>query len=77
MLDKNELRAARARCGYTQKSLAREIGISPSKLSNKENGRAKFTMSDIGNIAKVLHLTADDIARIFFAEIVALKGKSA
>jgi hypothetical protein len=34
-------------------------------------------MSDIGNIAKVLHLTADDIARIFFAEIVALKGKSA
>lgn len=77
MVNVNELRAARVRCGFTQKNLAQEIGISPSKLSMKENGRAKFTVNDIGNIAKVLKLTSDDIARIFFADIVALNDKLA
>lgn len=77
MVNVNEFRAARVRCGYTQKSLAQEIGITPSKLSMKENGRAKFTVKDIGCIAKALHLTPDDIARIFFADLVALNDKLA
>jgi transcriptional regulator with XRE-family HTH domain len=71
MININEYKAARVRRGYTQKKLAEEIGISPAKLSMKENGRTKFTVKDIGNIAKALQLSADDITRIFFADVVA------
>jgi len=77
MVNINELRAARVRCGFTQKTLAQEIGISPSKLSMKENGRTRFTANDISSIAKALHLTMDDIAKIFFTDLVAPKDKLA
>lgn len=77
MVDVNEFKAARVRRGYTQKSLAEEIGITPAKMSMKENGHTKFTVKDIGNIAKVLQLSADEITRIFFADVVASKGKLA
>jgi hypothetical protein len=43
----------------------------------KENGRIKFTVKDVGNIARVLQLSADEITRIFFADVVASKGKLA
>jgi transcriptional regulator with XRE-family HTH domain len=77
MININEYKAARVRRGYTQKRLAEEIGISAAKLSMKENGRIKFTVKDVGNIARALQLSADEITKIFFADVIAPKGKLA
>ena len=76
MLDKFEFKAARARRGFTQKALAEATGITPAKMSMKENGHLNFTVKDIDRIAKVLKLTPTDVGRIFFADVVALKDKS-
>lgn len=76
MVDKNEFKAARVRRGFTQKALAEATGITPAKMSLKENGHQDFTVRDIERIAKVLGLTSIDIARIFFPQTLASKGNS-
>ncbi|MDY6350556.1 MAG: helix-turn-helix transcriptional regulator [Selenomonas sp.] len=77
MVNTNELRAARVRIGLNQSDLAKKIGMTPSKLSMKENGKVPFSVKDIDSIAKVLGLSANDIINIFFTNAVALKGKLA
>ena len=77
MVNTNELRAARVRIGLNQVALAKKIGMTPSKLSMKENGKVPFSVKDIDNIAGVLGLSSDDIINIFFTNAVASKSKSA
>lgn len=57
--------------GYTQRTLARVIGITEATLSRKlsapEGGkRYDFTQSEIKAVAQILHLTPEDVWRIFF-----------
>ena len=50
--------------------LAAMLGISRSALFRKLNGRSEFTQSEISQIAKILHLDAEEISLIFFDEEV-------
>lgn len=42
--------------GYSQNSLAKEIGITVQALNAKLNGRSSFTISEAINISKILDI---------------------
>ena len=52
--------------GDTQDALAVAIGISPSNLSDKINGKSSFRQNEILAIKERYSLSAEDIDRIFF-----------
>ena len=70
---KQELRAVMIRNGDRQEDLAKALGISPTALSAKINGKRVFTQPEIEKIALRYNLTAQEIQRIFFTHTVAYK----
>ena len=42
--------------GYSQNSLAKEIGITVQALNAKLNGRSSFTIPEVINISKILDI---------------------
>lgn len=52
--------------GYTQESLAREIGISEATMSLKLNNKAVFTQKEIAKIRKILALNDEKTGVYFF-----------
>lgn len=68
MLNKNLLKAAIAKAGYTQERLAASIGISPNTLSSRMVGTTPFNTDEIDKICDVLHIFGnDEKADIFLA----------
>lgn len=68
MLNKNLLKAAIAKAGYTQERLAECIGISPNTLSSRMVGTSHFNTDEIDKICSVLHITHNsEKADIFLA----------
>ena len=65
MFSKNELRAELARKGYTQKSLAEKIGMTPKTLYLKMK-TGKFGTDEVNKIMEVLNI--QDPIPIFFAK---------
>ena len=53
--------------GITQEELAAIVGIKPSTLSFKLNGRSKFTTNEILAICDALGILPDAIPKYFFA----------
>lgn len=68
MFQKNELKAEVVRQGLTLDELSNAIGINPASLSRKMSGVSDFYRGEIEKIVQVLHLSGDDVLRIFFAE---------
>ncbi|SHH54064.1 Helix-turn-helix [Caloranaerobacter azorensis DSM 13643] len=66
-----ELKSLRIKNGFTQKALAREMGMSETSYSKRENGLIDFTVEEIRKLKSILKMTEDDIIRIFFSEEVA------
>ena len=52
--------------GYTQESLAEEIGISKVTMSLKLNNKAFFTQPEIEKIRKALLIPRDEVGVYFF-----------
>lgn len=52
--------------GYTQDSLAKEIGISAATMSLKLNNRSFFGQKEIRAICKVLKICVSEIGVYFF-----------
>lgn len=52
--------------GYTQGSLAEEIGTSESTMSLKLNNRAAFTQPDIWRLCRALAIPGHQIGVYFF-----------
>ena len=68
MLDKNRLRCAIVRAGYTQDKLAKDIGITSNTLSAKILGRSFFDTEEIDKICDVLSIVDNnEKAEIFLA----------
>ena len=68
MLDKNRLRCAIVRAGYTQDKLAKAIGITSNTLSAKILGRSFFDTEEIDRICDVLSIVDNnEKAEIFLA----------
>lgn len=51
--------------GYTLSALAEKLDFSKTTLSQKINGKIKFSQIDIRNISRILELSADEIKEIF------------
>ena len=54
--------------GFTQETLAKEIGINESTLNSKLNGRAYFSTKEIDKICKILNISSDEIGAYFYAQ---------
>ena len=68
MLDKNRLRCAIVRAGFTQERLAKAIGITSNTLSAKILGRSYFDTEEIDRICEVLSIVDNnEKAEIFLA----------
>lgn len=52
--------------GYTQETLAKEIGITVSSMSLKLNNKAHFKQIEIRSICKVLRIADNEIGIYFF-----------
>lgn len=53
-------------CGYTQKTLAKEIGITESSMSLKLTNETPFKQIEIRLICKVLKIQDNEIGVYFF-----------
>ena len=53
-------------CGFTQESLAEEIGTTKTTLNLKLNNKANFTLPEMEKIRKVLCFTVEEIGAYFF-----------
>lgn len=53
------VRAEMARCGVTQTTLARKIGLSQAAVSSRIKGRTPFDINELVKIAAVLDVPLD------------------
>lgn len=67
--DEMELRAAIARNGLNVRKLAMILGISRQTAYNKLK-KGSWTLQECQKLIEILHLTAEDVDRIFFAKKV-------
>lgn len=70
----NEFKAARVKNGYTQKSLAKDMGMTNSTFSRKERGLINFKVDEVMALKNLLSLSVGEIDRIFFDAKVATKS---
>ncbi len=68
-----KLKAAIAESGLNQEQIAEMLGVSLCTLNYKLNGTSEFKASEIKKLAELLHLDADKVMKIFFADNVDLK----
>lgn len=59
MLNKNLLRSAIARNGYTQEMLAKMLGISANTLSSRMNGDSSFSIDEVDKICAILGIVSN------------------
>ena len=65
-MNAQEWRAEVARAGLTNRSVAKEIGMSEQALYSKLSGRREFKNSEIKAIARMLGLDLVGVNTIFF-----------
>ena len=54
-------------CGYTQKGIAKHIGINEGTLSAKLNNKNAFTTEEMASICRLLDISVCEIGEYFFA----------
>lgn len=64
-MNKNEFKAAYIRKGYTQKTLADELGMTQVSLWKRMTGKVEVTLSEMNRISSILELTPKERNRIF------------
>lgn len=67
MADKNMIRGAIVRNGYTIGSFADALGITRYTLSKKINGKSEFRASEIEKSCALLGIAKKDVGKYFFA----------
>ena len=60
--------------GYTQETLAAEIGMAKATMNLKLNNKAYFTLPEMAKIQKVLCIAIEEVGVYFFALIVQKNG---
>ena len=55
------IKIARIKAKITQESLAKQIALSPTHVSNIETGNTKLSLPTMINIANVLAVSVDDL----------------
>lgn len=67
-MNSNKLKGKMIEKSYTQKNLAKELGITPQSLNAKINKRSQFTLDEVVKIISILDI--DNPMEIFFTKIV-------
>ena len=57
----NQLKEAIIRSGYTQTSIARQLGIKQQQISSYIHGKSFPSLDTLANLCKVLDLDANEI----------------
>lgn len=65
MTNTNKLKAKMIEYGFTIMSLAKELGISKTSLSQKVNNKVRFSQQNIRDITRLLNLNGSDVIDIF------------
>lgn len=65
MTNTNKLKAKIIEHDFTIMSLAKELGISKTSLSQKINNKVRFSQSNIKDITRLLNLNGSDLIDIF------------
>ncbi|WP_394874605.1 DUF739 family protein [Clostridium neonatale] len=63
-MDVNKLKGKMIEKSYTQKKMAKELGITEQSLNAKMNSRSQFTLKEVVEIVSILEI--DDPVEIFF-----------
>ena len=62
----NKLKSRIVEAGYTQKSLAKAMGISKNTLNSKINGKTQFNLKEVDTLCELLAICApEEKAQIF------------
>lgn len=69
-MNSGEMRAAMKRNYDTQDALAKALGLQPSGLSERINGKIDFRRSEINLIRQRYNLTDAETVKIFFTDDV-------
>ena len=77
MVNTLKLKAAITEAGYTQSTLANELKISPTTLSLKVIGKAKFDIDEATKICQILGIADGEKRADIFLHQPSLKGDKA
>lgn len=66
-----EFKIAQIRAGVSKEDIAKYLGVNLATVYRKFNGESDFTLSELRKLKKVLHLSKEDVDRIFFSEQLA------
>ena len=70
MTNTAKLKAKIAALGLLQEAVAMQLGMTSATFNYKLNNKTEFKESEIKKLAKILHLTVEEVFDIFFAEEV-------
>jgi len=68
MVDQNKLDSYMIKAGYTQKELAKELGMTLKTYSLKKTGKGEFKSSEIIMISKILNIPKSEVRPTFLVE---------
>jgi len=66
-----EFKIAQIRAGVSKEEIAKYLGVNPTTVYRKFNGESEFTLSELRKLKELLHLSKEDVERIFFGEPLA------
>lgn len=70
MVDTKKLQGKMKEKGFTLKTLAERIGLTPTGLFNKIHNLSEFNVSEVQRMSSTLSLTSVERDAIFFAQNV-------
>ncbi|RGM21673.1 XRE family transcriptional regulator [Eubacterium sp. OM08-24] len=65
-----KLKAVILERGFTQEQIAEMLGMTIATFNYKVNNKSEFKASEIKKLGEILHLTAEELNTIFFADKV-------
>lgn len=69
-MDRAGIKSVIAKYGETQGDLAEAIGLTPSALSLRINGKVRFSLTEVNRIRKRYKLSPEETVNIFFEDSV-------
>lgn len=67
-MNATELRVEMVRAGKSVEDVARELGVAPTTLYRKLDGKSDFGLNELKLIKNSLNLDDEAVKRIFFAD---------
>lgn len=76
MTNTKKLKARMVEYGFTQKPIAKRLGISTQSFNYKLNGKLQFKGNEIAILCEILNIESNDIPEYFFVRAVPEKSST-